>query len=87
MWGRGWENRVEWPFWWEITGPGEGKAWDCSGRLQVQKGEGLCGLESDIFVQRQLSPRNMVEAGVSVEVFSYSHPAPDAGSCYPPGKK
>lgn len=55
--------------------------------VQVQEGEGLRGLESGIFVQRQLSPRNMVEAGVSVEVFSYSHPAPDAVSCYPPGKK
>ena len=56
-----------------------------SGReVQVQEGEGLCGVESGIFLQRQLSPRNMVEAGVCVEVFSYSQPAPDAVSCQPP---
>lgn len=54
------------------------------GEMQVQEVEGLCGVESGIFLQRQLSPRNMMEAGVNVEMFTYSQPAPDAVSCQSP---
>lgn len=57
------------------------------GEMQVQEVEGLCGVESGIFLQRQLSPRNMVEAGVNVEMFTYSQPAPDAVSCQPPPRR
>ena len=74
-----------------------GKSWAPGGRsvellreVQVQEGEGSCGVGSGIFLQRQLSPGNMVEAGVGVEAFVYSQPAPDAVSSYPPsspGKK
>lgn len=60
--------------------------------MQRQDGESLCGVESKMFVQRQLSPENMVVVvamgwGVGVEVLSYSHPAQDSVSYYPLRKK
>lgn len=60
--------------------------------MQRQDRESLCGVESKMFVQRQLSPENMVVVvamgwGVGVEVLSYSHPAQDSVSYYPRQKK
>lgn len=60
--------------------------------MQRQDRESLCGVESKMFVQRQLSPENMVVVvamgwGVGVEVLSYSHPAQDSVSYYPRRKK
>lgn len=60
--------------------------------MQRQDRESLCGVESKMFVQRQLSPENMVvvvvmEWGVGVEVLSYSHPAQDSVSYYQLWKK
>lgn len=41
------------------SGPGVGGA-STLGEVQGQEGEGLCGVESEMVGQRQLSPENMV---------------------------
>lgn len=42
------------------SGPGAGGRWELLERRRVRRAEGWCGAESELFVPRQLSSRNIV---------------------------